>query len=256
VATSDPTTKLLTRTRIAVALLFATLLVSLAINVYLTRSLQQQYARECEVRLDPAGLRDYAKERAGAPPAGDRPVLAFFGDSRALMWGTPALEGYDVRNVGVGFQTTAQLLLRFDADVPRLKPKVIVIEAGVNDLKTVAVLPARRDEIIADCKKNLATLVERSRATGATVVLTSIFAIGDVPFYRKTSWSDDVAPAVVDVNAYLKSLANEHVLWLDADPVLDDARGKVQPAFQHDFLHVNPAGYGALNEKLAPLVKQ
>ncbi|MEO7095703.1 MAG: GDSL-type esterase/lipase family protein, partial [Polyangiales bacterium] len=224
--------------------------------VYLTRSLQQQYARECEVRLDPAGLRDYAKERTGSPPQPDRPVLVFFGDSRALMWGTPAIEGYDVRNVGVGFQTTAQLLLRFDADVPRLKPKIIVLEAGVNDLKAVAVLPARRDEIVADCKKNLAALVERSRATGATVVLTGIFAIGDVPFYRKTSWSDGVAPTVVEVNTYLKSLTSESVLWLDADPVLDDARGKIKPDLQHDFLHVNAAGYAALTEKLAPLVKR
>jgi lysophospholipase L1-like esterase len=183
-------------------------------------------------------------------------LLAFFGDSRALMWGTPSLDGYDVRNVGVGFQTTAQLLLRFDADVPRLKPAMIVLEGGVNDLKAIALFPERRDEIVRDCKKNLTTLVERSRATGAKVVLTSIFAIGDVPFYRKSIWSDDVAPAVVEVNAHLKSLASADVTYFDADPVLDDARGKVRPDFQLDFLHVNPAAYGALNEKLAPLVKR
>ena len=255
-ATNDPTTRSLKRTRIALALVAVALLGSLAVNLGFARMLKQQYVRENDVRLDPAGLHVYANERAAAPPTGDKPVLAIFGDSRALMGGTPAVDGWEVRNVGVGFQTTAQLLLRFDADVPRLKPAVVLLEAGVNDLKTIAVFPERRDEIVRDCEKNLTTLVERSRALGAKVVVASIFAIGDVPFYRKSIWSDAIAPAVVEVNTHLRALAGEQIVWLDADPLLDDGRGKIKPDFQFDFLHVNPAGYGALNGALVPLLKR
>src|SRR5258708_23249177 len=70
------------------------------------------------IRLDPAGLRVYATER-GRAPAGP-PLLVFFGDSRALMWVQPEPTNFRMINRGIGFQTTAQLLLRLDAHVTSL----------------------------------------------------------------------------------------------------------------------------------------
>jgi lysophospholipase L1-like esterase len=209
-----------------------------------------------DLRLDPAGLRVYADERAAPPPATDKPVLLFFGDSRALMWTPPSnMPDWTIVDRGVGYQTTAQILLRFDADVPRLHPSVIVLEAGVNDLKGIASFPDRRAEIVATCEQNLARLVARSRELGATVILTTVFAMGDVSLARKPLWSDDIAVAIREVNVEVRKMAADKVIVLDADPVLDDERDKVRPPFQHDFIHVSPAGYAALNEKLVPLVR-
>lgn len=189
-------------------------------------------------------------------PEAGKPVLVFFGDSRALMWGRPeALHDYDVVNRGVGNQTTAQILLRFDADVPRLKPAIVVLEAGVNDLKTIAEFPERREQIVGDCESNLRRIVARSREIGATVVLVSVFAIGDLPLWRLPFWSDDVRAAVREVNAFLPNLVGERVALMNADPALDDPRGRIRSQYQYDYLHLNPAAYAELTDELAALLR-
>ncbi len=42
--------------------------------------------------------------------------------------------GYTYQNMGIGGQNTTQISARFTADVVNLKPRVVVIEGGVNDL--------------------------------------------------------------------------------------------------------------------------
>jgi lysophospholipase L1-like esterase len=242
--------------RIARAAAFFAVVVSVAAAVAFALTSIEYYRQSNDVRLDPAGLRVYADERAAPPPPSDRPVLLFYGDSRALMWTAPSsLPDWTIVDRGVGHQTTAQILLRFDADVPRLHPAVIVLEAGVNDLKAIASFPERRAEIIATCEENLARLVARSRDLGATVILITVFAIGDVSLVRRPMWSDDVAVAVREVNVRVRKMAADKVVVFDADPVLDDARDKIRPPFQYDFIHISPAGYAALNEKLVPIVR-
>ncbi len=235
--------------------LTALLAASLAGNAWLVRLGNGYFRGTCEVRLDPAGLKTYASARAAPAPSAGKPVLALFGDSRALMWGEPAVDGYAVVNRGIGNQTTAQVLLRLDADLAPVRPAVVVVEAGVNDLKSIAELPARRAEIVADCEANLRTIVERCRGLGAEVVLLSVFRIGDVPFWRKPFWTEDVDAAVLEVNSFLRTLSGDRVVFLDVDPVLDDARGKIRPAYQYDFLHLAPPGYRALDDALAPVVR-
>ncbi|MDP9151555.1 MAG: SGNH/GDSL hydrolase family protein, partial [Myxococcota bacterium] len=135
-------------------------------------------------------------------------------------------------------------------------PAVVVVEAGVNDLKAVAEFPERRDEIVNDCERNLDRMVERIRSMNAAVVLVGIFGIGDVALWRKPFWSDDVITVVGRVNAHLRSLASNGVFLLDPDPVLDDSRGRIKAEYQWDFLHLDEAGYAALNERgLVPLVR-
>jgi lysophospholipase L1-like esterase len=234
----------------------ATLLAASLVGNALLGGLWIDDQRKAQVaRLDPAGLETHKSERAQPTPTG-RPILLFFGDSRAAMWPPPpALSGYALVNRGVGYQTTAQIALRIDADVAPLHPAVVVLEAGVNDLKAIATLPERRSQIVADCEANLRLIVDRCRAMGATVVLMSVFDIGDVPIWRQPFWSDDVRAAVREVNAFLPTLTGEHVLLFKSAEVLDDDRGRVKPAYQLDYLHLLPAGYEALDERLLPLVR-
>jgi lysophospholipase L1-like esterase len=228
--------------------------VSLGGNVLFGRLWVAEVQKGQVARLDPAGLAVYAGERAAPPPA-TRPVLVLFGDSRAAMWPTPAaLTAYTVVNRGIGYQTTAQIGLRIDADVAPLHPAVVVLEAGVNDLKTIAELPERRAQVVADCEANLRSIVQRCKAVAKAVIVVSIFDIGDVPVWRQPFWSDDIQVAVREVNAFLPSLAGDGVVLLEAGKVLDDGRGRIAPPFQFDFLHLNAAAYAALDEKLVPLV--
>jgi lysophospholipase L1-like esterase len=230
--------------------------VSLVANAVLVRKSLESYKETNAVRLDPLGLKAYASERARPEyPADDgHPLLEFFGDSRALMWGKPTVPGYTVTNRGVGWQTTAQILGRVERDVIDLHPDVVVVEAGVNDLKMIAQFPERRAEIVADCEANVAKIVDACNRAGENVILATIFEIGDVDVWRRPFWSEDVSGAVREVNAYFATLAGGRTRILDANGALDDGRGHVQKAMQADYLHVNERGYAALNERLLPLL--
>ncbi|MGC4093514.1 MAG: GDSL-type esterase/lipase family protein [Polyangiaceae bacterium] len=207
-----------------------------------------------EVRLDPAGAQVYATESVPALPSGATRVV-LFGDSRALMWDTSKLPArFQVINRGVGQQTTAQLLERFEGDVPELHPQVVVLEAGVNDLKAIPVLPERRSEITAATKRNLKQLVDRSLGLGAQVVLVTVFPLGPVPLSRRPLWSDAVAADIADVNRFVNSLSSPSVRVLSADDVLVED-GALRSGFARDMLHLTPAAYQALTErKLLPLL--
>jgi lysophospholipase L1-like esterase len=233
--------------RVFEAALAATLVASLAGNWALGRQALRYYEDEMAVRLDPAGLEVHAGERE---PGVGPPLLVLFGDSRVAMWPTPSgVRRYRIVNSGVGYQTTAQLLERIDRDVLALHPSVVVLEAGVNDLRAIASFPERRDAIVSGCKANLARIVRRCRELGARVVVLTVFDLGDVPLWRQPFWSSAVAPAVTEVNAYLETLAGDGVVLFDANPVLTRGRGVIDPAYQLDHLHLNPAGYVALNEQ-------
>jgi lysophospholipase L1-like esterase len=226
---------------------------SVGLNLCLVQSSNRYFSETSAVRLDPAGLKVYSAERTRVKTP-SKPRLVFFGDSRALMWPAPrALDDYEVINRGIGNQTTAQVLLRVDADVAPLHPAVVVLEAGVNDLKAIAEYPERRDEIVASCEENLRHLVERCRSIGAQVVLVSIFGIGDVPMWRRPFWSSEVESAVKQVNRFLPTVAGDQVVLLDADPILAQ-HGRIHPSYQVDFLHLTSAGYSALDERLVPVL--
>ena len=91
------------------------------------------------VASDFGGLYRYAAANAAlaAPKPGEARVV-FFGDSITDNWSKPDYGGFfpgkPYVNRGIGGQTTAQMLLRFRADVIELRPKVVVILAGTNDI--------------------------------------------------------------------------------------------------------------------------
>jgi lysophospholipase L1-like esterase len=243
------------RRRLPQALVGLALAASLTANLLLVQSSNRYFATVSAVRLDPGGLKVYAAERARVTSP-TRPRLVLFGDSRALMWPAPgALDDFEVINRGIGNQTTAQILMRVDDDVAPLRPSVVVLEAGVNDLKSIAEYPERRDEIVASCEENYRHIVERCRALGARVVMVTVFGIGDVAFWRRPFWSNEVDAAVKQVNRFLPTLVGEQAVLLDADPVLDGEHGRILPAYQYDFLHLSPAGYTALDTRLIPVVR-
>lgn len=234
----------------------ALLLASFGASAWLGQAALHNFAAMSEVRLDPIGAKFYEAERAHirAPGAADPPSVVIFGDSRAVMWPTPSVPGYRVINRGIGNQTTAQILLRFDVDVAPLRPAVVVLEGGVNDLKTLTEFPERRGAIVADCEANLARIVDKCRQLGATVVLMNVIGIGHVPMWRRTLWSSEIADAVREVNAFLPRLAGEKVLLVDVGPLLTNERGDIRPEYQWDYLHLSPAGYDALDRAVVPLL--
>ena len=231
------------------------LVASVACNVLLYKRAHSDYRSLSELQLDPYGLKHpkFPPDAAHDPGSEDLPVVVFFGDSRARQWPIPRVPGWRFVNRGVGGQTTEQLRGRFDAHVMSLSPRVVIVQGGINDLKSIPLLPGRRDEIVADCKANLRDLVRRSRDGGAVVIVTTIFSTGPVTLDRRAVWSADIETAVAEVNADLRGLEGEKVVVLDSQKLLNDGSRR-RDAYAADTLHLTQRGYEVLNAELKKIL--
>jgi lysophospholipase L1-like esterase len=242
-----------TPTQIAIVALSLALLASAGLNVFLYQQGQKYYLQLNAAGLDPLGLNSYPNSAEKT----QQPAIVFYGDSRAAEWTAPdTIKNATIINRGIGGQTTAQVLGRFQQHVASLKPKIIVIQVGVNDLKTIPLFPEQKEAIIGNCKTNIAQIVHKSVDTGAKVVVTTIFPLGRLPIARRPFWSDDVAIAINDVNDYIKTLAGDRVIVFDSSQVLANSQGIVDPKYSQDFLHINSEGYAALNKAIAGILVQ
>jgi lysophospholipase L1-like esterase len=227
------------------ALIFCLLWLATAVGALLIlRKTKSIYRDLNALRLDPLELRRIPASQDSEPS------MVFYGDSRMSQWPQPPWLSEPVVNLGISGQTTRQILDRFDENLGQLRPKVVVIHAGINDLKTIALFPDDEARIIADCSANLRLMVERSRSLGARVVISTIFPAGELPLYRRPFWSDRVDSAILEVNQTIKSFACEGVSVLDTVEALTDASGQLVPAYSRDFLHLSPEGYTQLNKAL------
>jgi lysophospholipase L1-like esterase len=238
-----------TRTRFLIAALTIALTASALANVGLAIAGFRWFRQTNTLRLDPFDLSFYAGATVPPAPEGMRRAV-FFGDSRAAAWPDPGIDGFEFVNRGVSYQTTAQILGRFEQDIVPLHPDVVVLELGVNDLKAIPLVPERQDEIVSSCETNISDLVARSNALGAHVVLTTIFSIGDIPVTRRFYMDDGMGDIIRQVNAHLRTLESDQVTILDAGSALDDANGRIRAEYRYDFLHLNPKGYEALQPAL------
>jgi len=226
---------------------------SIFLNILLFSRAKQYYRELNQTRLDPLGLNDH--------PINVQPVtntkqtrVVFFGDSRAASWIAPNLSEYEFINRGIGSQTSVQTLQRFASHVSSLKPNIVIIQVGVNDLKTIPLFPERRNAIVANCQGNIKRIVDESRNLGAVVIVTTIFPVGEVPLERKPFWSDDISRAIKEVNAYIATLAGEKIIVFDTFPILGDSQAMVLPKYRRDELHLNAQGYEILNQNLSQLL--
>jgi len=244
------------KARRVVIALTAILLLSVALNLLLFVVARHYHLQLSTAPLDPLGLSFYPVASDLPPPAAAQLRVVFFGDSRAYDWPAPSgLEGFEFVNRGIGNQTTAQVLGRFDAHVAPLHPQIIVLQVGINDLKTIPLLPGQKASLVANCKANIVKLVERAVASDAAVVLTTVIPLGRVPLARSLFWSDDVAWAIEDLNAFLRTLEGRDVVILDTSAVLAGETGVVRQEFSRDLLHLQGAGYKALNKQLAVILE-
>ncbi|MCA0456626.1 MAG: GDSL-type esterase/lipase family protein [Chloroflexi bacterium] len=238
-----------------VFLILVLLLVGVLVAAFVTFTFARMfYANENAVRLQPLGLSNYPFDPVPKTPGLKRVV--FFGDSRAESWTPPEnVTGYEFINRGIGGQTTAQILGRLPYHLAPLEPDVVLLQLGVNDLRTVAMFPDSRGSLITDALANIQAVIQQSTDLGATVILTTIFPVSEPTIERRIFfWSDDIARATEEANAVLRGFAAENVLIYDTDTVLLDSAGRVRVDYMPDTLHLNAAGYDALNVGLAEML--
>jgi lysophospholipase L1-like esterase len=209
-----------------------------------------KYQREAEERLrkDWAYLARYGDDNAklGPAAAGENRVV-FMGDSITDAWGRQIgsfFPGKPYINRGIGGQTTPQMLVRLRPDVIALRPKLVVILAGTNDIAGNTG-PATL-EMIED---NLMSMVDLAKANGIRVVLASVLPVYDYP------WRPGLKPAgkIAALNAWIKEYAAKSgIVYLDYYSTMVDDRQGLKAELTFDGVHPNAAGYAVM----APLAEK
>lgn len=193
-------------------------------------------------------LQRYRAANAALPAAqAGHPRVVFFGDSITEGWGregsTAFFPGKGYLNRGISGQTTAQMLLRFSQDVLALKPQVVVILAGTNDIAGNTG-PASQAMI----EDNLHAMVDLAKAHGVVVVLASVLPVSDYPWLPGTT----PAPKVRALNTALKRYADaKQLVYLDYYTPMANAAGGLDPQLAGDGVHPTAKGYAVM----APLAE-
>ncbi|UCG57790.1 MAG: hypothetical protein JSU70_23360 [Phycisphaerales bacterium] len=236
--------------------LAVSLLISGFVHIALFRLTVRFYRELQTVRLDPTNSRRFTASNAGIPellPGQAR--IVFFGDSRIARWDPlPSLSNCQSVNRGVSGETTAQAVLRLDRDVIGLGPSIVVVQAGINDLKAIGLFADRADEIVNSCFENLKTIVSRAVASDIHVVILTVFRPGPVDLLRRPVWSREIGPAVEAINGMIRTLNGPGVTVVDSDSILVVGR-RINPEYTLDTLHLTAAGYERFNTSIEPLLQ-
>jgi lysophospholipase L1-like esterase len=200
------------------------------------------------LRTDWANLQRYAQQnRELGPPARGEHRVVFMGNSITEAW--QALDSaffvsHRYIDRGISGQTTPQMLVRFRQDVIDLRPSVVVILGGVNDIAENTG-PTTLEAIAG----NLVSMIELARANGIAVVLCSVLPAADFPWRHGLQ----PAPKIAALNDMLRSYAAaHHVVFVDYYPAMVDEHGGLKAGFTIDGVHPNVAGYRVME----PLVEQ
>ena len=188
----------------------------------------------------------YGAENAQVLASGIRSRVIFLGDSITENWkiADPSLFSATVLDRGIGGQTTPQILLRFYQDVVSLRPRAVHIMAGVNDI--MGNTGPTSDATIVN---NIRAMIDIAKANRIRVVLAAI-----TPSKAYVARPDmNLVPRITAVNRLLAELAKEqHVGFVNYEPVLANNEGGLKDALGNDGLHPNRDGYAAMR----PLTEQ
>jgi lysophospholipase L1-like esterase len=168
------------------------------------------------------------------------------GEKRVVFMGNSITEGWikihpdffagkSYVNRGISGQTTPQMLVRFRPDVIKLKPKVVLILAGTNDI--AGNTGPSTLEMIMD---NIISMTQLAKANGIKVILCSVLPAFDYP------WKPGLEPAekIIALNKMIKDYAvKSGSIYLDYFSSLVDERKGLKAEYSKDGVHPNMEGY-------------
>jgi lysophospholipase L1-like esterase len=164
--------------------------------------------------------------------------IVFMGDSITELWSVVHPSFFSEKsyiNRGIGGQTSPQMLVRFRADVIALKPSVVVLLAGANDIAQNT--GPSTLEMIAN---NIFSMVELAEANHIKVILCSVLPVFD--FY----WRQGLEPAgkIVTLNKMISEYAYTNAIpYVDYYSAMVDEQKGLKSIFSEDGVHPNKAGY-------------
>ncbi|MBR4391575.1 MAG: capsular biosynthesis protein [Bacteroidales bacterium] len=180
------------------------------------------------------------------------PEVVFMGNSITENWAYVHPEFFTEHNYlgrGIGGQTSAHMLVRFQSDVIDLHPKAVVIMAGTNDV-------AHNDYWVApeQVVNNVISMCTLAQANGIIPIISSITpCIGFV--WRKEI--KDAGRTIVNINKELKTYAEaNHLVYVDYHSALADENMGFPSALSDDGCHPNPDTYYLMEGLVVKAIKE
>ena len=198
-------------------------------------------------RYHDANISEFAVASLEMDPAKDAKRVVFMGDSITDAWVRPEYGGFfpgkPYTDRGISGQTTPQMLIRFRPDVIALRPKVVVILAGTNDLAGNTG-PMTLDQI----EDNLTSMSELAHANKIRVVLASVLPVSNYGHDREGKPVDmrikRQPEKILELNTWIKKYAADHGdIYLDYFSAMVDDHGLLKADLSEDGLHPNAKGY-------------
>tara|TARA_R110002094_G_scaffold57386_3_gene68583 strand:- start:605 stop:1234 length:630 start_codon:yes stop_codon:yes gene_type:complete len=193
-------------------------------------------------------LNKYKKENAllDTTQTGENRIV-FMGDSITEFWSNVHPEFFLEKsyiNRGISGQTSPQMSLRFKADVIDLKPAVVVILAGGNDIAGNTG-PSTLEMI----QNNIFSMVELAQTHQIKVILCSVLPANYFYWKPKEKPADTILALNKSVKSYAKANDIPYVDYYSA--MVDDQKG-LPLVYSNDGVHPNKAGY----QLMEPIVER
>lgn len=191
-----------------------------------------------------------ANKELSAPAKKEKRVV-FMGNSITEEWVRIHPDFFKENNYigrGISGQTTYQFLLRFRNDVINLKPKLVIINGGTND---VAENTGAFD--IETTFGNIASMAEIAKANKIKVILTSVLPAAGFRWNKKIT---DAPDRIEALNAKIKAYAKANKIpYVDYyQPMVHGTERALNPAYSKDGVHPTLEGYLVMEELIKPAI--
>ncbi len=177
-----------------------------------------------------------------------KPIAVFMGNSITEIWNRNDSAFFNRNHYvgrGISGQVTAQMLARFRSDVINLKPRVVSILAGTNDIaQNNMYMP------IEKIAENIFSMAELARANNIKVIICSVLPVYQ---YRWRPAIKDPAGQIIQLNNLLKAYAKEHkITYVDFHSVMKDSNNGLPLKYSEDGVHPTKDGFNVME----PIIKK
>lgn len=204
--------------------------------------------RQRQLSEDWPWLGRYAADNEKVIASGRGVDIVFLGDSITEGWRDKSPAFFTLNRVcrGISGQTTPQMVLRMMADVIALRPRLVHIMAGTNDIAG----NTGRMTIQQSCD-NLRMMTELAQANGIKVLLASVPPADHFPWRPGLETVQPIRLLNLWIASYARRARATHV---DYTAALADEHGAMKPGMASDGVHPTAQGYAAMEKVLGPIL--
>lgn len=191
---------------------------------------------------------------------GNRPILQGRYKAKVILYGNSITRNWQKRHPtffrvtgytcrGIGGQTSSELLVRMRQDVINLKPKVVVIMCGVNDI-------AQNSGTISleNVMGNIISMCELAKVNKIKPVLCSVLPARS---FRWNPFVYDAPEKIRQLNTMIEDYARKNKIpYVDYYSAMVDEDGGLKPGLSEDEVHPVSAGYDIMEPILQQTLKK